>query len=412
MSKPHNILIVGGGVAGLASALALKKAGIDSVVLEARSPDETTSGVFLTLGSNGLDALRTLDADARVREAGFPTPTITLRSGTGRRLGETPISGTAPDAIPSVTIKRSDLYAALRDEVTERGLGIEYGRKLVDVRRAGEGVRAVFADGSEVEGDAIIGADGVHSTVRRLIDSGAPAPVYAGLLNTGGYVRNVPVDVPPGTYEMIFGKRAFFGYVLSPAGEVWWFANLPRADEPTRGELAGTGGAALRKQLLDLFAGDAGPAVRIVASTPEITDLLPVHTIPHLPRWHDDRLVVIGDAAHAPSPSSGQGASLAIEDAVVLARCLRDGRDVRSAFARFEAERRPRVEAIIKWAARINNSKVAGPLGRVVRDAVLPIVLKLTARSGMIGEMYDYHVDWGGPAAASARSEVASTRAA
>src|SRR5690606_3280245 len=149
MSKPHNILIVGGGVAGLASALALKKAGIDSVVLEARSPDETTSGVFLTLGSNGLDALRTLDADARVREAGFPTPTITLRSGTGRRLGETPISGTAPDAIPSVTIKRSDLYAALRDEVTERGLGIEYGRKLVDVRRAGEGVRAVFADGSE-----------------------------------------------------------------------------------------------------------------------------------------------------------------------------------------------------------------------------------------------------------------------
>lgn len=125
--------------------------------------------------------------------------------------------------------------------------------------------------------------------------------------------------------------------------------------------------------------------------------MTPIHAIPHLPRWHSRRMVVIGDAAHAPSPSSGQGASLSIEDAVVLAKSLRDTDDPAAAFARFEAARRPRVEQIIKWAAKVNSSKAAGPVARVFRDAMLPVVLKMTANHRAIRETYDHRVDWGTP---------------
>jgi FAD-dependent urate hydroxylase len=106
-------------------------------------------------------------------------------------------------------------------------------------------------------------------------------------------------------------------------------------------------------------------------------------------------MLVLGDAAHAPSPSSGQGASLAIEDAVVLGTCLRDHEDVGAAFARFEQIRRPRVEKIIRWAARVNSSKAAGPVGRVVRDAMLPVALRLSARGSAHEQTYGHRVEWG-----------------
>ncbi len=378
-----NVLIIGGGIAGPATAMALQKAGIDAVVYEAHPTSADGNGVFLTLAANGIDALRVLDVDAPV---GFATPGITLWSWTGKRLGETRAGGT--------TVKRADLYQALHDEALARGIHIEHGKRLVDARDTGDGVRAVFADGSEATGDVLIGCDGVHSTARRLIDPKAPAPTYSGLITNGGYARGVRVDSEPGSYEMIFGKRAFFGYAAAPDGEVWWFANLPRRDEPARGELRAVSGEEWRGRLLQLFADDEGPAVPLIEATPEMLAMTPIHAIPHLPAWRRGRMIVIGDAAHAPSPTSGQGASLSIEDGVVLAKCLRDLPDVPAALARFEAIRRPRVERIIKWAARINNSKAAGPVARVFRDAMLPTILKMTADSKALRETVDYHIDW------------------
>jgi FAD-dependent urate hydroxylase len=388
-----NALIIGGGIAGPATAMALQKAGIDAVVYEAHPTSADGNGVFLTLASNGIDALRILDMD---NPAGFVTPGITLRSWTGKRLGETRTGPT------SRTIKRADLYRSLHDEALARGIHIEHGKRLVDATDTGDGVRAVFADGSEVTGDVLIGCDGVHSTVRRLIDPNAPAPTYSGLITNGGYARGVRVDSEPGSYEMIFGRRAFFGYAAAPDGEVWWFANLPRPAEPARGELRAVSGEEWRSRLLKLFADDAGPAIPLIQATPEMLAMTPIHAIPHLPVWRRGRMIVIGDAAHAPSPTSGQGASLSIEDSVVLAKCLRDLPDAPAAFARFEAIRRPRAERIIKWAARINNSKAAGPVARVFRDAMLPTILKMTADSKALREQYDYHIDWDGNEASHA----------
>jgi 2-polyprenyl-6-methoxyphenol hydroxylase-like FAD-dependent oxidoreductase len=179
---------------------------------------------------------------------------------------------------------------------------------------------------------------------------------------------------------------------------VWWFANLPRGDEPARGEVEAITAEQWQHRLAELYAEDAGPAARLVQATDpaEIMPASATHALAHLPVWHRGRMVVIGDAAHAPTPSSGQGASLAIEDAVVLAKCLRD-LPHEQAFRAYERLRRARVERIAKVAARINSSKAAGPVARVVRDAVLPVIMKLTANSKQVTQQYRYHIDWTTP---------------
>ncbi|WP_330294474.1 FAD-dependent monooxygenase [Streptomyces sp. NBC_00503] len=386
-------MIIGSGIAGPAAAMALQKAGIDPVVYEAHTTGADGVGVFLTLGSNGIDALRTIDADAPAITAGFATPTMDIVSTTGKALGR--IRTSRPDAnVTSRTLKRADLYGAIRDEALRRGIRIEHDKRLVDAQNTGNGVRAVFADGSEEYGDLLIGCDGIHSTVRGLIDPAAPAPAYSGLIGLGGYTRGVPVDTRTGSYRMMFGKRAFFGYVPAPDGEVWWFANLPRPAEPARGELENIGSEQWRRELTDLFADDAGPAAALVRASQEITPAGPMHALLTLPAWHRGRMITIGDAAHAPSPTSGQGASLSVEDAVELAKALRDLPTIESAFTAYEALRRPRVERIVKQAARVNNNKAAGPAGRIIRDLVMPLILPRLANGEQSRQTYGHHIDW------------------
>ncbi|UNO42668.1 FAD-dependent monooxygenase [Streptomyces sp. MST-110588] len=394
-------LIIGGGIAGPAAAMALQQAGIDATVYEARPGGADGVGVFLTLGSNGIDALRTIGADASATAAGFPTPGINMFSATGKPLGQARTSSPDDGDLVSHTLRRADLYRAVRDEALGRGIRIEQGKRLTGAQDTGDGVRAVFADGGEAYGDLLIGCDGLRSTVRTLIDPAAPAPSYAGLIGLGGYTRGVPVDVERGSYTMVFGKHAFFGYALAPSGEVWWFANVPRRDEPARGEVEAAGAEEWRSRLLRLFGDDAGPAVDLIGTSHQIMPAGPIHAMAHVPTWHSGRMIIIGDAAHAPSPTSGQGASLSIEDGVELARCLRDHSAIGTAFAAYEALRRPRVERIVKQAARLNSNKAAGPLARAFRDLLLPTILKKTAGSKQMGETYGHHIDWNAPVPAA-----------
>jgi FAD-dependent urate hydroxylase len=387
-------LIVGGGIAGPVAAMALRRAGIESVVYEAHAGGADDAGAFLTLASNGLDALRAVDAHRLALSEGFPTPRMEIQSGTGKHLGEVPNGGTLPDGPVSQTLKRADLYRALRDEAVRRGVRVEYGKRLVDAASTPDGgVAARFEDGTGAEGDLLIGADGVRSRTRRIIDPSAPEARYVPVLNIGGYARGVSVRAEPGTFRMVFGRRAFFGYAVHPSGEIWWFANPPRPDEPGREELAAISTEEWRETLTDLFAGDDAPAAEIIRATPGRLTGWATYDLPSVPTWHRGAMIVIGDAAHATAPSSGQGASMAIEDAVVLARCLRDLPETGQAFAAYERLRRGRVERIVAHGARTSNSKAAGPVGRVLRDLMMPVILRHAA-GGSLAWMHDYHIDW------------------
>jgi FAD-dependent urate hydroxylase len=390
-------LIIGGGVAGPVAAMALQRAGIGAVVYEAHTPADEEVGSYLTVATNGIDALRAIDADKGVLAGGFPSPTNLLLSGTGRRLGAVSNGGRLPDGTTAHTIKRARLYRTLLQQATDRGVPIEHGKRLVHAKATADGgVLARFGDGTQAAGDVLIGADGIHSTTRRLIDPAAPGGRYVGLVNFGGYTHEAAPGAEPGVWHMIFGRRAFFGYVVDPAGGTVWFANVPRT-KVSEAERAATTAEQWQRRLVDMFAGDHGPASDLVAAGRLELAADNTHDLPRVPTWHKGPMVVIGDAAHAPSPTSGQGASMAAEDAVVLAKSLRDLPDLPRALAAYEGLRRRRVERIVAQGARTGSTKTPGPAGRVLRDLLLPLVFRFVVTERSMAWIYDHHVDWDAP---------------
>jgi 2-polyprenyl-6-methoxyphenol hydroxylase-like FAD-dependent oxidoreductase len=179
--------------------------------------------------------------------------------------------------------------------------------------------------------------------------------------------------------QMAFGRRAFFGWATAPDGSVWWFANPPAERPVTAGDWTPE---SWRAHLLELFAGDAFPAVALIEASDEIVGPWSTWDFPRVPVWRDDRMVLVGDAAHAVSPSSGQGASMAIEDAVVLGRCLAARPEIPAAFAEYERLRRDRVEKVVAYGRRSGQTKTAGPVGAKIRDAMMPSLMRLLYRKG------------------------------
>jgi 2-polyprenyl-6-methoxyphenol hydroxylase-like FAD-dependent oxidoreductase len=297
----------------------------------------------------------------------------------------------------SQTIKRARLSRALEDEAIRRGVRVEFGKRLAGAAVTADGrVVARFEDGSEAVGDLLVGADGIHSVTRRIIDPSAPTGRYAGLTNFGGYTPNAGVVIEREVWHMVFGRRAFFGYALDPSGGAVWFANVPRA-QITPAEWASTSAEAWQRQLVDLFAGDRGPAAELIRRGALEFAGDNTYDLPHVPTWHRGPMIIIGDAAHAPSPSSGQGASIAMEDGVMLARCLRDLPTIPDAFAAYERLRRDRVERVVAQGARTSNAKTPSPVGRLLRDLVLPVMFKFFVTERSLAWMYNYRVDLGEP---------------
>nr|GID85967.1 FAD-dependent oxidoreductase [Actinoplanes derwentensis] len=373
--------MVGGGIAGTATAIALQRVGWSPVIYEAQDRGADERGVFVTLAVNGINALRALGLDpAVVLARGFATPVLALHGATGRLLADLPLGGPLPDGTVTTTIKRADLYAALRAQAQGKGIEIRYGHRLTAATTTPEGVVAEFGAAATVAAELLVGADGLHSRTRKVLDPQAPAPHHLGLLNAGGFTDG-PVDrrlaPPPGVMRMSFGRRAFFGWAAAPDGSVWWFANPPRKRPVEPGEFTPE---TWRAYLLGLFEGEQ--AAELIRATVEILGPWNTRDLRRVPIWHGDRIVLAGDAAHAVSPSSGQGASMALEDAVVLGHSLRESTEVPEALAAYTAIRRPRVEKVVAYGRRSSSGKVAGPAGARIRDALMPSVMRMLHRKG------------------------------
>jgi 2-polyprenyl-6-methoxyphenol hydroxylase-like FAD-dependent oxidoreductase len=392
MTQVTSAMIIGSGIAGSATALALHRAGIDATVFEAYDRPADDVGGELMLAPNGVDALGVVGVADDIHEIGSPIRRTVMTDGQGRPFGE---FDHLPDLPPSRAVRRADLHRLLRERAEAAGVRYAYGRRLVGAVDTPDGVTAHFADGSTATADVMIGADGIRSTVRRLIDPSAPAAEYTGMLGFGGAVR-APRLGEPGVMSLANGRDGFFGHWIGSDGGVNWFSNITSDEPVTLSEARRVSPERWLDRLRRAHAGDVQAQEVLDRVRPE--DVLPfgaIEILPPLPTWHRGRMVLVGDAAHAPSPVSGQGASLASESAVQLARCLRDLPGVRAAFATYEAMRRPRVEKIAADAARANQAKAPGPVAATVMRLLAPVARRTVLKpERMFGPVHRHRIEW------------------
>ncbi|MDT5063968.1 MAG: hypothetical protein QOK02_123 [Mycobacterium sp.] len=416
MPAAHTAIVIGGGIAGPVAATALTMAGIDACVYEARPAEpEAANGIggSLALEPNGLAALRIIDVDDAVRAAAIPITTsfMSIASKPGRAMP-------APQGLPPrQLIDRGVLHGILRERAQRAGVRIKHGKRLIGVEEGPAGVTAKFTDGSSASADVLIGADGVHSVVRGLIDPGAPGARYLNLLGFEGLVDGDAdglTDLTPGSMTFAFGRRAYYLYWMRPDGRIGWGINLPSPQYLSLREARAVPADEWLTTLRETYAGDT-PGEWLAGRTPRETlqAVGGLHIMPPVPHWYRDRMVLVGDAVHAPSNSTGQGASLAMESAIQLARCLRDLPDLPSAFATYEQLRRTRVEKIAARGARISHAKAPGPVAQRMMRVMIPLMLKAMNVEKTMGEEQRYTIDWNAPVdgAASARAVSTTTRA-
>jgi 2-polyprenyl-6-methoxyphenol hydroxylase-like FAD-dependent oxidoreductase len=387
-------LIIGGGIAGPAAALFLDRIGISATVYEARRRGED-AGAGLGFAPNGMRVLAALGLADAVRERGDMVLEYVFRNARGRTFARYALESTERFGQPMIALRRAVLQDALDEALRRRGVGLELGRRLVGVEQDADGVTAHFGDGSSARGDFLIGADGLHSATRTLVLPESPSPSFVGLIGIGALIPRSRLPavsaVDLAAMHFTFGARGFFGYCGGGEGTVMWWSNLPRPEPFTRGELAAPDG--VRQEMLERYGDYHEPIPSLIRATQEPIRLN-IFDVPPLPRWHCGRVLLIGDAAHAVSPNAGQGASMALEDAMYLATLLRGCAELPAVFDRFERDRKPRVERIVAEGRRRGADKtIVTPIAARMRELMMAAFLNLFGRKAD-DWLHDYRIEW------------------
>lgn len=391
-SARPRVAIAGGGIGGLALALALTQRGFDPVVFERKSEAQLRSeGLFLTLAPNGVNAMRVLGLAETAVAAGVVTNGLAIHNEHGKLLVLMDYAGHAKRfGAPSVTIGRGALAGVLLDAAQRKGIKLLLSRGIDAAAENIDGV-TVTSGGIAEHFDILAACDGLRSTVRRLAFPDLPQPRYAGLIGTGGMAEAPAVPDTHGIMNMTFGRRAFFGYLHQPGRPVMWFNTYP-APESAADPIADP--RAFARRLAAMHSDDPLDNKQVLAAVTVLDRNYPIFDMPELNRWHSRRVVLMGDAAHAVEPHSGQGASMAIEDALVLAACLDQGGEPEIAFRRFYNLRHERTQTAIRVGRMGGSQKHAQNwLQLRIRDLILPLLIPLGVRAQE--RMFHFRVDHG-----------------
>ena len=365
-SVVERVIIIGGGIGGLCTAIGLRRIGIDVVVYE-QAEALNQVGAGLTIWANAIKALRKLDLADAVISAGSKIERGAIRTAGGRTLSRSePGEMERLFGEPTIAIHRADLHDILLSALPAGTLRL--GAKCTGFEQGADGVTVRFAGGHADRADLVVGADGIHSGIRRqlfpelnLRYSGYTA--WRGVVTTGD-------GVALGVTSESWGCGSRFGILRIDKERVYWFAtaNAPAGKALAPGE---------RKSFLrQRFRGWHHPVELLLESTPaeeilhnDIYDLKPME------RWGTGRAILLGDAAHPTTPNMGQGACMAIESSVVLARCLSQEGDLAGALRRYETERKPRTAWITDQSWKIGRiGQLENPLACRARDFVLSIM--------------------------------------
>jgi 2-polyprenyl-6-methoxyphenol hydroxylase-like FAD-dependent oxidoreductase len=341
------VLVVGAGIGGLVFARALERAGFEASLFE-RAPAFSPVGAGLLVQAGAMLALRRLGLDDAVFAGGSEVSLGMGLTSTGKVLKSTSMTFLKDEVgARVVAIHRAKLHEIFAGALE---------RTKVSLAKQCVG----FADGSSERGGLLVGADGIHSAVRRQLFGDEP-PRYAGYTSWRGIAPRPP-GVEPGRVAEIWGRGLRFGFAAVDAGSVYWFA-VANAEEGGRDDDA-------RKAVIERFRDFCEPVMALVEATPQErvfrTDIC---DRPPIASWSRGRVTLIGDAAHPTTPNLGQGGCMAIEDAVTLAHCLATSDSHEAAYAAYERLRVARTTRVVEASWKFGRiAQLEGTVSTALRN--------------------------------------------
>lgn len=358
-----NILVIGAGIGGLTAAIALGKRGFRVEMIE-RDPDWRVYGVGIIQQSNVIRAMHALGILQDYLDAGFGFDHVDIFAPTGQHLASVPSPKLVPEHPANIGIGRRALHEVLAKRAREAGAQIRLGVEAEGFSETADGITVTFSDGTSGHYDLVIGADGVHSKTRAQLLPEAPKPQFTG---QGVWRYNFPRDPELRSLHAYEGRTGM-GLVPLAQNLMYMYITSPEPGNPwyEREGLA----AKMRAKL-------AQAPERIRTLGEQIVDdaevvYKPLECIFVDGDWHRGRVVLLGDAVHATTPHLGQGAGMAIEDAIVLAEELARADTPQEAFPRYRERRYARCRYIVEASKGIGDSQLglAPPADqtRIVRE--------------------------------------------
>ncbi|HEY3824979.1 MAG TPA: FAD-dependent monooxygenase [Bryobacteraceae bacterium] len=336
------IVIAGGGIGGLTTAIALSKVGVD-VHLYEQASEFQEAGAGIGIAENALGALDVLGLGHAMESDSIRAPQGGLRAAGGRFLISIPADEVSARIGAIAVFHRAELLNLLLKNMDPQRLHL--GHRCTGVTEDHDGITVQFDNSATVRGDCLIAADGLKSSIRAQIFGRSEAR-YAGYT---AWRAVVPFAGGPHlSLSETWGRGRRFGIVPMSAGRVYWFAtqNAPE------GQKDPVGGA--RQKLMQLFRGWHQPIEALIDATREESILRnDIYDIDPLPHFVQGKVALLGDAAHAMTPNLGQGACQAMEDAVVLAACLKKVGKIEPALAEYERRRVPRTREVLLRSRRL-----------------------------------------------------------
>ncbi|MCW3466680.1 FAD-dependent oxidoreductase [Chitinophaga nivalis] len=343
MFKESTFAIVGCGIGGATVAALLQKYGYRVTVYE-QAVSFVPAGTGIHITPNAMKVLRQLGVEPALHATGFQPPAFVSRAwDTGEVLFDFPLQTMQQQYAGSyLTIHRGNFHSILIAAVTPGT--IHYNKRLKEAVQEEDGVTLFFEDGTKVQADYVIGADGIYSAIRKTMADQA-APAFTGqaafrAIIPAAKLRSAPLD---GLTKWWGHDRSLISYFLSGDQSLFYFAaGVPAATWEGRAHREAT-----REELLDSFAG-FHPAVQDILLASEYPTLWPLFERPAVNKWYQQRIVLLGDACHPMMPHMAQGAVMAIEDAAVLLRCLEDAGNSswQQVVERYATTRKERIETV------------------------------------------------------------------
>ena len=363
-------IIIGGGIGGVTAAIALKRAGLDVTVCE-QAEELLEVGSGLPLWTNALRALHVIGLTDELEKLGVQVTSVRVTTWNGDTLTDTRNDkhlkklGTV-----TIVVHRAELLTLLLKTLGEEH--VQLGMTCVGFTQDATGVTARFANGQEVRGDVLIGADGIHSVTRTQL-FGFIKPKYVGYTCWRGLAHIQRA----GLETWAWGKGCQFGITPMSQERAYWFVQkyAPEGEEDKPGER--------KNGILELFGDWHDPIPAVIEATAEL-DILrnDIYELQRLYQWSHGRVTLLGDAAHAMTPNLGQGACVAIEDAVVLATCLNDTANIPAALKNYEKRRVTRANNITRLAHFIGqavqweNPILAVPRNIIIKSTPVSMAIK------------------------------------